>query len=158
MPVKMLNVPYVGQPKNSDWCWAACALMVLKHYKPDCREEIGDVVGHYGGTGAGCSGMSMLYLMDKNIKPTSRDTQLNKHFIVFCLDNDSPYVITYTLNAGTNHMVVVTGYETSSYGACSFYVKDPAEAQCARQPFKYSWDQLLNLGGQASGVIDGFGV
>ncbi|HYY28614.1 MAG TPA: papain-like cysteine protease family protein [Chthoniobacterales bacterium] len=154
--MKILNVPHIQQPTGSNLCWAACALMVYKYYNRGSAEALSNVVNYFGGmTQAGCSAMSMLYLQGKNLKPSKIFKDLDMDFIVGCLDRGSPYLISYQLNSGTSHMVVVGGYDTSAQGAVTFYVEDPAEPN---SQLPYALNELAKLRGEAREVIDGFAV
>ncbi len=109
------------------WCWAACAEMVGKYFKPDTSKTQWDVVRatkgtedepypNVRGTGTECAlGASYVSLLAKGFKVTSA---LGNSDLVSEMKNDYPVIAGIRDVSNSNgHMVVITGTELRDINA-----------------------------------------
>ena len=144
--------------EQSNWCWAACADMIL-HYYGNASVRQCDLANWAFGVSDCCSVPS-----SSPCNRTLRDSQISQLFsayglqssytaspvpfgtLQFDIDLDRPVQVAYSWRGGGGHVVVVTGWDTDAVGGF-LRVNDPAVG-----PGVFYYSELLDVDGQ--GVWD----
>jgi hypothetical protein len=126
---KLLNVPYVGQPQNSQWCWAACSEMVLRSanrtgtqcqilsvkWNADCCS-----FPQYCNTAGTFQDMIGAWQYFGNFTGTTTGP-LSFSQVTQVIDSGRPFVISYQGQTFVGHVVVCYGYDIQG----NVYIHDP---------------------------------
>jgi len=116
---KWLSTVVPVEQAKSNWCWAACAEMVIKHYGGTADQWV--VVNYifpnlnypnYGGSIAQTDQAIDHYQSKKNGMISS--SSLSFTAVKYQINNNAPIVVGWKWYGGGGHMVTIRGYDDAS--------------------------------------------
>lgn len=140
-PSNPLGVPRIEQ-EQTEWCWAACADMVLEFYKDPAAKQCHLANSASPAAGDSCCGDPTSQVCNRPLSDTEvsqlwtdrqvRNTPLG-HEIGFQdlkdeIDDGRPVEVGWSRGGNGNHLVIVHGWQVTSTGE-QVYVNDPAKGQ-----------------------------
>lgn len=140
----MLNVPQITQ-LNSNWCWAACALMTGKFLYPNTMQSQASTVAYIKGSSSNNDPGSIFETADAVFYVTNGTyyyvttllIPLNFNQIKTSINNSYP-VIALVRNSGSGHYYVIRGYDT--YPSNMVHLIDPWTGN----PVSVNWNNFVN--------------
>lgn len=136
--MRTLNVPFIKQ-EQTNWCWAACAEMVLEYYGNSSSDQCDFANWAFGG--ATCCTLPSSSLCDKPVKD-KKITDLYDHYnlkssyvsadvpfgaLVVEIEGSRPIEVGFTFSGNkTGHVALVVGTDVIN-GKQVVRVNDPAE-------------------------------
>ncbi len=155
---KKLNLPLIYQVQ-SEWCWAACANMVLR-FCVNAQNSNCDIVNWLLNQTNCCSASNSISCnrncqwadIEKiythwNITCTQINDNIPFNDIITEIDNNRPVQIGYQWDFGGGHVVVAIGYNLSSDNKQYVYLNDPI-----RGHGWYLYTNIINAGGKGKWV------
>ena len=140
---KVLDVPHIRQEK-SQWCWVACAQMIIKTYDPNNIKTQAELVTELWGSdiNKAANRTDIINVVEKQF--TNEDTgqkmvegkyiqnpaNMTDNQMRQILDSGSPiiYLVGKYKNNGereSGHFRVIYGYSMHNDGSCVYFVYDP---------------------------------
>lgn len=133
---KSLNVPQIAQ-EQTQWCWAACADMVL-HYYGNTGIRQCELANWLFGLPGCCSNPSSSLcnrpcqvadvsrvFMNYGVRSSGGNGTVSFSTLQFELNGDRPVEVAYSWNGGGGHVAIVRGWDQNSTGPF-LRVNDPA--------------------------------
>ena len=142
---KVLDVPHIRQEK-SQWCWVACAQMIIKTYDPNNIKTQAELVTELWGSdiNEATNKTDIINVVEKQFtnedtgqkigegKYISNPANMTDTQMRQILDSGSPiiYLVGKYKNNGereSGHFRVIYGYSMHNDGSCVYFVYDPWE-------------------------------